>query len=117
METPIKEDSPKTFKEEFANEKLWAASAYVLFFLPMLAPKKTDFLRFHTRQGFNLFLSALALVVVGGVLTVLTFGIFGLVMMILQLGLVALVIYGIVNSLNGEKKELPLIGKYEFVKF
>jgi len=56
-------------------------------------------------------------VVIGGILTILTLGIFGLVMMLLQLGLVALVIYGIINALNGEKKELPLIGKYEFVKF
>lgn len=117
MTTETKVESPKVFKEEFENEKLWAASAYILFFLPMLAPKKTEFLKFHTRQGFNLFLAALALFVVGGVLTVVTLGVFAPFMMILQLGLIALVIYGIINSLNGEKKELPLVGKYEFVKF
>ena len=43
-----------------SEEKLWAMSGYILFFLPLLKPKN-EFLRFHANQGLVLWLSYLFL--------------------------------------------------------
>src|SRR3989344_289446 len=98
-------------KVDMQNEKMIAALAYILFFVPLLTTK-TPFTLFHANQGLNLLLLAIAVNVIGTVLPVIGWFI------LLPLGNIAVLVFavlGIINALNGEKKELPFIGKYKLV--
>lgn len=97
-------------KTDPQNEKVIAMLSYFIFFLPLLVAKESKFAMYHANQAFNLFLLSLAVTVIGSVIPlvgwflVLPFGtIFCLVLLVL----------GIINSLNGVEKELPVIGKYK----
>lgn len=82
------------------NDKLFGVLSYLgILWLVGLLAGKTHFTKFHANQGFVLWLATIILAVIpflGWALEVAT-----LVFMIL----------GIVNVVNGEEKELPVIGK------
>ncbi len=87
-----------------------------------ITKKKDDFLRFHLQQGLLLFLIEVAVWFFFGVLFGSSsgwgwqgwgaFGITGTIYSVASLGLLVLSLIGILNVINGEKKELPLIGRY-----
>lgn len=85
-----------------------AILSYLSFFcLIPLFLKGDEFVKFHARQGFTLFvleilIGFLSFLPIIGIL----FSIFG--------GLFCLIlsIFGIINVLKGNKEELPLIGQY-----
>ncbi|PIR43333.1 hypothetical protein COV24_03345 [candidate division WWE3 bacterium CG10_big_fil_rev_8_21_14_0_10_32_10] len=105
----------ETSTSKVENEKVWAALAYIIFFLPLLVPAKSSKeVMYHVNQGFNLFLLAVAVNVIGTVLPII--GWF-LVLPVGNIAVLVLAVLGIINALNNEKKELPLIGKYKIVKF
>ncbi len=83
-----------------SNDKLFGILSYLgIFWLIGLLAGKTPFTKFHANQGFVLWLATIILAVIpflGWALEIAT-----LVFMIL----------GIVNVVNGETKELPVIGK------
>lgn len=90
-----------------------AASAYLVFFLPMLLQKrKDDFLEFHVRQGAWLLVVALAL---QGFLSLWAFWGFPLAFVLgglIRGFLIAMVAIGIITAMRGEEKPLPGIGKF-----
>jgi len=97
---------------EVDNEKLWAASAYILFFLPLLTAKESKFAMFHASQGTNLFALSIAIWLLGALIPFLGWFI------IAPIGTVVVVVFaiiGIINAANGQSKELPLIGKYKLL--
>lgn len=65
--------------------------------------KKNDFAKFHIRQSLLLTLT--------GIVGMFVFWL-PLVGWALALGLLILWIMGLISAINGEKKELPVIGKY-----
>lgn len=85
-----------------------AIVAYLIFFIPLLTESKNDpFVKFHVKQGLVLFLAWIALTIFSMVPVI------GWVLgPILSLGLLVLMVIGILNAVNGESKELPLIGQY-----
>ena len=85
-----------------------AVVAYLIFFVPLLTEAKDDpFVKFHVKQGLVLFLAWIALTIFSMVPVI------GWVLgPILSLGLLILMVIGILNAVNGETKELPLIGQY-----
>ena len=98
--------------------KLMAVVGYVvpfLFFIPLLTEASTNkFSRYHANQQLLLLLfwiigqiiaSILMFVLIGALLYLLVF-IVGVIFMVI----------GIINVLNGEMKQLPILGKYEFIK-
>jgi len=86
-----------------------AIVAYILFFIPLLTDAKKDsFVRYHVRQGFLVFLCAVAVWIIGGILTWRFYGITNL----LNLVVLVFVVLGIINVVNGKEKPLPLIGKF-----
>ena len=91
---------------------LMAALAYVLFFIPMITgdSKKDEFVKFHTKQGFALFVVDVALAIIGAIIPFYLW-FWWQISWILNLGLLVLFILGIVNAVNGKKQELPVIGK------
>ena len=97
--------------EDIQANKVWAGLAYFLFFLPLIICPESRYARYHANQGLVLLIvSALGSIVlaiipiIGWILS----PIFGL-------GVLVLAIMGLVNGLNGQAKELPLIGKWQIL--
>ncbi len=96
-------------KEDIENNKFIAALSYfgLLVLIPLLAKKDSPYCQFHAKQGLVLLIAGVLLSFIW-VIPILGWiiGIFG------TLFLLFLFIMGLVNSLGGEAKELPVIGQY-----
>lgn len=122
------DDLSHTFsKEDIEEYSKYAILSYIgfLFFIPVFNKtyKKSKYVLFHVNQGFNLFAVEIFVFIILGLLntifiksiqytplwlSILNFLLYSLV--------VILMLLGIVNSINGKSKELPLIGKYRYIK-
>lgn len=93
-------EAPKETKiDDVKDNKLWAVLSYlgVLVVIPLLAKKESSFVQFHAKQGLVLLVGwALAWLPFGPIIALIAF-IFSIV--------------GIVNVLNGERKNLPIVGE------
>ena len=92
------------------NEKLIAALAYFIFFLPLFAARESKFAIYHANQAFNLFLLGMGLLIINiipilGQIISFFGGFFTLVLLVI----------GMINAFNGKEEELPVIGKYKIV--
>lgn len=89
------------------------ASAYLMFFIPLLADSQNDDYKFHANQGLTLLIFSLIIYFLGVIIPVIGW------VIILPIGIVVnliLFIIGIINALNGKNKELPVIGKIQLIK-
>jgi len=88
------------------------AYLWVLILIPFLTDAKNDpFVKFHLRQGLALIIFDVVAWFI--VMLIGWFPIIGwLITWILWLASLVFVIIGIVNVVNGNEKELPLIGQY-----
>ncbi len=97
-----------------AEKNKWmGVIAYFIFFVPLLVDSGSEFGKFHANQGLNLFLLSLAVSILGSIIPILGW------FVILPVGgifCLVLAIMGIINAINGETKELPLIGKITLIK-
>lgn len=100
--------------EDIKANKIYAILAYIgiLVLIPLFLAGDSKFARFHTNQGFTLFLCSLVCWILGFIKLGLVKFIAGL------LGFCVLVyaIIGIVNVIKGRAKELPGIGNFTFLK-
>ena len=107
-------DRENTAQNNDGQVKGMAFAAYIIFFLPLFSSVGKDpFVKFHVNQGFNLFLTAVAWQIVSSIFPFIGYTI------IRPLGglfLLALLVMGLLNVSNGRKEELPLIGKFRFIK-
>lgn len=85
-----------------------AVVAYILFFIPLLTDAKNDpFVMFHTKQGLTLFLAWIIVLIFASI------PVLGWILALpLNIAMLVLMLLGIINAVNGEKKELPIIGQY-----
>jgi uncharacterized membrane protein len=92
--------------EEIEQGKTMAFVAYLIFFIPLLMEdmRKNKFVMFHTEQAIVL----LIFNIIAAILSTITCGL-GIILYIPWL---VFLIMGIMNALNGQVKELPLIGKF-----
>ncbi|NMC74885.1 MAG: hypothetical protein GYA56_11115 [Geobacteraceae bacterium] len=100
-------------REDVESNKLMAVLAYIFFLIPLLAAKESKFAMFHTNQGLVLFLAAVAVNIVGGIIPFVGW------FLILPLGnllIFILAIIGIINAAKGEAKPLPIIGTIKILK-
>ncbi|MBL7142463.1 MAG: hypothetical protein ISS83_02320 [Candidatus Pacebacteria bacterium] len=100
-------------KKEKSN--IMAIISYIGFLclIPILTKQKDEFVSFHAKQGFVLFVAEVATCIFFSIFIFLWFlgNIFWFVWLVLS-------IIGIVNVLNKKKKEIPLLGKFaEKIKF
>jgi len=101
--------------EDHGKMKKLAAATYVIFFLPFLTMAKNDsFVNYHFKQSVALLISVLA---ARGVLALLIYWSLGrglslFFAFVIWAGFAVGVIYGILNSLAGNTKPLPFIGKH-----
>lgn len=100
--------------EEKKETNKWInAVAYIVFFVPLLADGENEEYKFHANQGLILLLFGIAIAVVGSIIPVIGW------FLILPLGGIfcfVLFVMGIINSMNGNMKELPIIGKFKLIK-
>lgn len=79
----------------------------ILFLIPLLVAKDNDFDQFHAKQGLVLFIAEIITAMFAAVPILGWFG-----APLLYIFWFILVIIGIINVLEGKKKELPLIGQF-----
>lgn len=108
------EDSNQTttplIKNLDSNEVLMAALAYLgpLLLIPLITSREQSFVRYHLRQGIVLFGLYLAVQVV---MSMFMFAMWMWPLMsILNFGILALIILGIVHVVKKQEAPLPLIG-------
>jgi len=83
----------------------WSLSAYVLFFIPLFSRKKKhDFVHYHLKQGFILFLVLVIVWVLSSFTTIFA------IKVIIFLPVFVLWCIGIINVFLGKKNPLPLVG-------
>ncbi len=101
-------------QQDGAHNTAMAIIAYIIFFVPLLTDARDDpFVKYHVKQGLVLFLSW---VVVSFVVSMISF--LYVIAWILHLALLVLLVIGIMHAVNGERRPLPVIGKFaEHFKF
>ncbi len=95
--------------KDVEENKLIAAISYisVLCLVGLLGKKDSPYVQYHAKQGFVLFIAAIAFMVVGIVPILGWFiGFFG------SIAVLVLSIMGIINAIGGKKVELPLVGEW-----
>jgi len=119
------ENKPRESKgaSSIDENKLFGILSYISFLclIPLFVKKDNEFVYFHAKQGLVLFILEIAVYILNRIvsgflfISIFTLGIlqvWGLIMTLVNLGLFVLAILGIVNVIQNQKKELPLIGKY-----
>lgn len=104
-------------KEDVEKNKLMSVLAYlwILVLIPLFAAKDSKFAKYHTNQGLTLAIAGVVWSIVAGIVTaILPF--LGIIFFLLDIPFIALTVIGIINVINGKAKELPVIGKYTFLK-
>lgn len=100
-------------QSDIEKNKVMGILAYILFFVPLLAARDSRFAMYHANQGLILFIVALGVNIVGGVIPVIG------ALLIIPLGnlcVFVLMILGIINAANGKQAPLPLIGNFQIIK-
>lgn len=113
--------------QDITNNKVVSVLAYIpiLFWLPLVVNSNSRFGKFHANQGLGLLLTGIVVSVALAVLhlllgwiPILGTIIVGLVRIALSLILLVLAILGMVNTGNGNAKELPVIGGlFHFINY
>lgn len=101
-ETPLSNEERQADVEK---NKGVAIVAYIVFFIPLLAAKDSQYAMYHANQGLLLFLAAIAVNIVGAMIPFLGW------MIVSPLGNIAVFVFaviGIMNAAKGEQKPLPL---------
>ena len=102
----------------------WLSYAGLLFLVPMLARKNSEYCRFHVKQGIALFglevaytiTKILLMVIIGAIFRFsVVYVVFNTLFNLVYILFTVLTIIGIVNAATGKKVELPIIGKIPFI--
>lgn len=119
---------PTSEAADIEQNKIICAISYVsiLFFLPLLACPDSRFGKFHANQSLILLIASSVLGVVGSVANALIEALFflpdslrviatGFVGLIVSAAPVAGMIFGIVTAIQGQMKEIPVIGRINLI--
>jgi uncharacterized membrane protein len=105
--------------EKLENRLISAICYFVsltpLIFIAMffvLKPKSSDYVKFHVNQGLVLHIVILIIMFFINVVFELAFT-FNTLLFLIS---VVIIIWGIINSLTGKTKEIPVIGKLHLIK-
>lgn len=105
--------------EDVQQNKVFGILAYlgILFLVPLLAAKDSQYARFHTNQGIVLFITDVILGIVMGIISAIFafipfvgWIVASLINTVIGIFILVLLIIGIVNACSGEPKKLPIIG-------
>lgn len=119
-----KKVSIKFEKEDIQENKAVAVLAYlgILAAVPLFLAKDSKFARFHAGQGLAVLAASVGYNImagiIGNILTMFSWRFYYLIGPMRMAGAVFLVLsaMGIANAVNGEARELPIIGKWKLLK-
>lgn len=109
-------------KEKETERKVVFSLCYlwgILFFLPLILYKNDEEAKFRANEGLVLLIVSIIGNAVFGILTAIggaVATVFGIITGVFNLGILILAIIGIINVINCDKKELPLLGKYKLIR-
>ena len=130
-------DSTSKFKKrDIKKNRGMALMCYIFVLIPLFFEKKSEFVKYHVIQGFNLFCCFIIYTIFYGLIMkfaryeikcvrngfVYSCGkysvhwIFELPLLLIGLILFAFSVAGIINVINGKAKQLPIIGKFNVLK-
>jgi uncharacterized membrane protein len=115
----------KSSSKEIDDGKVCAALSYILigiiWYFADEKMRKNNYAKFHAKQGLVFLIASIIYniavgIVVGGIIIPMlirgwAFGVISIVNLLYYVPLVFFII-GLINSLNGHEKELPIIGQY-----
>ena len=105
------EEKKSTTNKNVEDGKVCAILTYlligVIWYFADEKMKKNDFVKFHVKQAIVLFIVSLAGSIVLGMTIVLAW-----LLPLYQVAIFVLMVVGIINASNGQKKELPFIGRF-----
>ncbi len=103
------EETPKVETPKKAPVNIMAVISYIgpLCLIPILTKEKDEFVRFHAKQGLILFIGEVATWLIVGLVPILW-----VLVNLVNIVWLVLSIIGIVNVTKGEKKEIPVVGKF-----
>ena len=106
---PRQHQEPTNTNNDIEENKVIAAIGYlgILCLIPLLAKKDSAFAQHHGKQGLVLLIVWMILWVVN-VIPVLG----QIVWALGSIGILILVLLGIINALNGNTWEMPVLGEY-----
>ncbi len=119
---------PSSEAADIEQNKIICAISYIsiLFFLPLLACPESRFGKFHANQSLILLIASSVIGVVGSIAAGLIEALFflpdslrtlagGLVGLVVSAAPVAGMIFGIVTAIQGQMKEIPVIGRFNLI--
>ena len=119
--TDTKDETSSFDKKDIEENNVLALLSYIwiLWLIPLLAAKNSKFAKYHANQGLVLFIvEMIGAIVLGALSWIPTVGIvFSILLAIFELLCLILAILGIVNAVQGQAKELPLIGKFKLIDY
>ena len=113
-----KDESSAFGKEDIEKNKVMAILAYfgLLVLIPIFAAKDSPYARYHANQGLLFTLFSAAVSVAGSLLTVLTAGLFGILLPLVGVAMFAVFVFMLCNVSAGRAKELPFVGHFRIIK-
>lgn len=106
------DEAPKTTGGEKNVGMAVLCYIWILVIVPLLTDAKNDpFVKFHVKQGLVFLIASIIAGVADMILAVVPI-IGWLLIMVIWVSLFIIWIMGIINAVNGQEKELPIIGKY-----
>lgn len=119
--------------KDVTDNKFMAVLAYLglLWLIPFFAKKDSKFAQYHCKQAFTLLLAEVAYSILSIILCAVIktphyiYGIYygsytpgwlSVILWLISVPLFILAIIGIINAAGGKAKELPIIGKFKFMK-
>lgn len=112
-------------EEDVKQNKVFGILAYfgILFLVPLLAAKDSQYARFHTNQGIVFFIFSIIANALNAIVRICFgfipfFGAIVSALVSLAVGVICLILFilGIVNACSGEPKKLPIIGNITILK-
>jgi len=97
-------------QEDIEKNKVMAALAYLIFFLPLISAKDSAFGKFHANQGLVLLISFF---IVNFIYIIPILG--WIAAPLLSLALIVIGIMGAVSAYNGKAEEMPVIGQFNLI--
>ena len=98
--------------DDIEKNKVMAALAYFLFFLPLVVCPDSPFGRYHANQGLLLLIVGIAGGVILGIIPIIGW----ILLPFFYIAVAVFAIIGLMNALKGLAKPLPLFGKFQIIK-
>lgn len=104
--------------EDIRRNKGVSSLAYIplLFWIPLVARSNSRFAKFHANQGLIFFIVMAVLDIVERFFTFIPY-LHSLISACVSLIGLCYFLYGFINTLNGNARELPFIGKFDLIKY